>query len=390
MLIQTARQLAAFCETARKQSALFIDTEFVGEGRYYPDLGTIQVGIREQAVVIDPLALSDLSPLFVLLTDPAIEKVFHAATQDLAIFYRLIGQAVAPVFDTQIAAAMLGYDEQISFLNLVERATGTHLAKSHSFTDWLRRPLTPGQLDYALDDVRFLIPVYDYVVQELKKRDRLTWTRDEFLPLEDAARYRPADAHDLYLRIRGVERLRGKALGALRELVAWREEAARQQNLPTGRIARDEVLLELARHPRESVKELDDVRGLLPQQISRFGVGLISAAQRGSEKPSPRMNRQPSLPNNLEPTVDFLVLCLRSLAGEQEISAGLVATRSDLAELILHGDMADINLMRSWRREIIGEALLATLQGKATARILPDSRRVHLDWHEDCRFIGRC
>ncbi len=386
MLIQTESELTAFCAVARKQPALFVDSEFVGEGRYYPELGTIQVGIATEAVVIDPLAVSDLSALLSLFSNPEIVKVFHASTQDLAIFYRLCGRPVAPVFDTQIAAALLGYDEQISFLNLVERATGTHLAKSHGFTDWLRRPLTAGQLDYALDDVRYLVPVYEYVVRELERRDRLAWARDEFVLLENEARYRPADPQELYLRIRGVERVRGKALAALRELVAWREESAQQQNLPIGRIARDEVLLELARHPRNDVKELEEVRGLQPQQIARFGAGLISAAQRGSEKPSPRVSRSSSLPTTLEPTVDFLMLCLRSLAGEQEVSPGQVATRSELAELIVRGDQADIALMRGWRRKVFGEALLATLQGKATARVLPNNRRVHLDWHEDCRF----
>jgi len=386
MLIQTDSQLSAFCDAAKRQATLFLDTEFVGEGRYYPELGTIQAGIDGQAVVIDPITVRDLTPFFALLTDPGIEKVFHASTQDLAIFYRLLGCPVAPVFDTQIAAALLGYDEQISFLNLVERATGTHLSKSHGFTDWLRRPLTPGQIEYALDDVRYLIPVYEYVVRELKKRERLLWSREEFRPLEDPARYRQGNPDELYLRVRGVERLRGKTLGALRELVAYREETARQQNLPIGRIARDEVLVELARHPRTAVKELEEVRGLAPQQIARFGVGLISAAQRGSANPPPKVNRQPSLSNGLEPTVDFLMLCLRSLAGELEISPGLIATRADLAELIIDGHQADIPLMRGWRRKIIGEALLATLQGKATARILPDSRRVHLDWHADVRW----
>lgn len=383
MLIQTDSQLAAFCHAIHEQPALFIDTEFVGEGRYYPEVGTIQVGVYGQAALVDPLSVRDLSPLFALLLDPKIEKVFHAATQDLAIFYRLLGRPVAPIFDTQVAAALLGYDEQISFLNLVERATGTHLAKSHGFTDWLRRPLSEGQVEYALDDVRYLIPTYDFVVQELRKRNRLEWLREEFSPLEHPSRFRPADPHDLYLRIRGVERLRGKALGALRELVAWREETARTQNLPIGRIARDEVLLELARHPRNTTKELDEVRGLLPQQISRFGAGLIEAAERGSATPGPKISRQASLPNALEPTVDFLVLCLRSLAGEQEISPGLVATRSELSEVILRGDEADVSLMRGWRRQLIGDALLATLQGKATARILPGNRRVHLDWHMD-------
>ena len=176
--------------------------------------------------------------------------------------------------------------------NLVERATGTHLQKSHGFTDWLRRPLSPGQIEYALDDVRYLVPVYDHLVRELDARGRLEWAREEFRRLEDEKRYQPADPYDLYLRIRGVERMRGRTLAALRELAAWREETARAQNIPVGRVARDEVLIELARRPRNSVKELGEVRGLLPQQIERFGAAMIKVAQRSTEVPLLKCPRQ--------------------------------------------------------------------------------------------------
>ena len=163
---------------------IFLDTEFVGENRYYAELGSIQVAGGEQVALIDPLAIHDLSPFLALLTDTNILKVFHAAYQDLMIFYRMLGQSVAPLFDTQIAAALLGIDEQISFANLVERVTGEHLQKSHSFTDWLRRPLSPGQVEYALDDVRYLIPIYDAMARDLRASGRLEWAEEEFRRLE--------------------------------------------------------------------------------------------------------------------------------------------------------------------------------------------------------------
>ncbi len=382
MIIETAAQLHAFCDAARTEPALFVDTEFVGEGRYYPDLGAIQIATRTQAVLIDPLALPDLAPLHPLLIDPSIEKVFHAATQDLAIFYRILGQPVAPVFDTQIAAALLGYDEQISFANLVERTTHTHLHKSHGFTDWLRRPLSPGQLEYALDDVRYLVPVYDTLVRELDMRGRLAWAHEEFLRFTTPERFAPADPDELYLRIRGVERMGGQALAHLRALVAWREETARAQNIPTGRIARDEVLIEIARRPRQRVNELKDIRGITPPQIDRFGEGMLEAVRQAGNTPPPVPRRQPSLSPSMEPTVDFLVLCLRSLAADLHISPGVVATRGDLTALVMAGERADTPLMRGWRRAAIGDALLATLRGQATARILPGNRQVHLEWHE--------
>ncbi|MHB9024371.1 MAG: ribonuclease D [Armatimonadota bacterium] len=381
MIITTDSELIAFARALREFPAIFIDTEFVGEGRYYPDLGAIQVSAGEHIAIVDPLAVRDLAPLLSLLIEPGIEKVFHAASQDLAIFFRLLDQPVAPLFDTQVAAALLGYEEQISFGNLVERVTGVRLTKAHSFTDWLRRPLSPGQVAYALDDVRYLPQVYDRLTHELTELKRTAWAREEFSKLEEPAKYIPVNPHELYLRFRGVDRLNGQTLAALRELAAWREEHARALNIPTGKIARDEVLIELARHPHHSVKELRDVRGLTQQQIERFGAGLLAAAQQGTAAPRPSFRRPPPLPATLEATVDFLTLCLRSLASEEAVAPGLVATRGDLVALVLHGEKADIALMRGWRREAIGDALLATLDGKATARVIPESRRVHLEWH---------
>jgi len=381
MLIQTDEALAAYCEALRRFPAIFLDTEFIGEGRYYPEVGAIQVASSDGAAIIDPLAVSDLSPLLALLADPAMVKVFHAATQDLQIFYRLLGSPVRNIFDTQIAAALLGCEEQVSFLNLVERMTGMSLQKSHGFTDWLRRPLTLGQLEYALDDVRYLVPVHEALVKKLEERGRTEWAREEFDKLEDERRYAPADPYELYLRIRGVERIRGQALAILRELVAWREETAHARNMPPGRVARDEVLVELSRRPRQSVKELHEIRGLSAQQIERFGAGLIAAAQRGALAARPTPRRSPSLPSALEPTVDFLVFCLRSMASEQAVAPGLVATRSELVELVLREEKAEIQLLRGWRCAAFGDTLLATLEGKATARIIPATRQVHLDWH---------
>jgi ribonuclease D len=381
MVIDTYAQLVEFCALLRESPAVFLDTEFVSESRYYPELGTVQMGNFTHAAILDPLAVSDLSPLAELLVDPHVTKVFHAAVQDLFIFYRLFQQPVAPLFDTQVAASLLSGDEQISFGNLVERLTGTRLEKAHGFTDWLRRPLSPGQIEYALDDVRLLAPVYAAQMREMETRERTAWAREEFARMENPALYAPVDPQQQYLRIRGVDRVRGAALSALRELAAWREETARSANVPLGRVARDEVLIELARRPRQHVRELFEIRGLQAQQVERFGAGMIEAVNRGKHNPPPRQQRHGGLPPSLEPTVDFLVLCLRSLADELSVAPGAVATRGDLAALVMAGEKAEIPLMRGWRREALGDALLATLEGKATARILPGTRRVHLEWH---------
>ncbi len=385
MIVEKPPELAKLCSDLGGASVVYLDTEFVGEGRYYPEVGAIQIATDERAALIDPLAVGDLSPLFDVLLARDIEKVFHAGSQDLAIFFAIMGRPVAPVFDVQIAAALLGYEEQISLAKLVERVTKRRLRKSHAFTDWLRRPLTDRQVEYALEDVRCLAPVHDHLVQELSARGRLGWAREEFSGLERAARFAPADPREMFRQMRNVDRLNGEELSRLREIVAWREETARESNIPVRRICMDAVLMELARRPRDTIAALSEVRGLRPQQARRFGRGMIEALTRSADMPPPRLEKPTPLPQEMEPTVDFLVLCLRSLAAEKQISPGLLANRADLSAIVLHGEDARVPLLRGWRRKAVGEPLLATLQGRATARIDPDTQRVHLDWEEEAR-----
>jgi len=385
MIVERSPELTKLCSDLRGASVVYLDTEFVGEGRYYPEVGAIQIATDERAALIDPLAVGDLTPLFDVLLAHGIEKVFHAGGQDLAIFFAMMGRPVAPVFDVQIAAALLGYEEQISLANLVHRVTRQSLRKSHAFTDWLRRPLTDKQVEYALEDVRCLAPVHDHLVQELSARGRLPWAREEFSELERPARFAPADPRGMFRQMRGVERLTGEELPRLREIVAWREDTARELNIPTGRICMDAVLMELARRPRETVEALSQVRGLRWEQARRFGRGMVEALSRGADMPPLGLKKPTALPQEMEPTVDFLVLCLRSLCAEKQISPGILANRADLTAVVLYGEKARVPLLRGWRRKAVGEALLATLQGRATARIAPDTKRVHLDWKEDAR-----
>jgi ribonuclease D len=385
MIIEKSSELAKLCSSLGEASVVYLDTEFVGEGRYYPEVGAIQIATDERAALIDPLAVRDLTPLFDLLLARNIEKVFHAGSQDLAIFFEMMGRPVAPVFDAQIAAALLGCGDQLSLEKLIERVTKRSLRKSHAFTDWLRRPLTDKQVEYALEDVRQLAPVHDHLVQELSARGRLQWAREEFSSLEKVARFAPAVPREMFRQMRGVERLDGAELSRLREIVAWREETARELNLPPRRICMDAVLMELAHRPQNTIAALFEVRGLRLEQARRFGRGMIEALRRGADMPPPRLKHPTPLPQEMEPTVDFLVLCLRSLCAERQISPGLLANRDDLTDVVLYGEEARVPLLRGWRRKAVGEALLATLQGRATARISPDTQRVHLEWNEKAR-----
>ena len=382
IVIEKPAELVALCSDLCKASAVYLDTEFVGEGRYYPEVGAIQIATDERAALIDPLAVRDLSPLFDVLLAHGIEKVIHAGRQDLAIFFRMMGRPVAPLFDVQIAAALLGYEEQISLAKLVHRATQRSLRKSHAFTDWLRRPLTDKQVEYALEDVRCLAPVHDHLTRELGSRHRLGWAREEFGDLETAARFAP---RGMFRQMRGVERLTVEELSRLREIVAWREETARELNIPVPRICMDVVLVELARRPRDTIEALAEVRGLRSDQVRRFGRGMMEALSRGANTPPPRLERPPSLPQAMEPTVDFLVLCLRSLSAGKQISPGLLANRADLTAIVCYGEKARVPLLRGWRRKAAGEALLAALRGKVIARIVPDTQRVNLDCEEEAQ-----
>jgi ribonuclease D len=385
MIVDKPAELAALCADLGGASTVYVDTEFIGERRYYPVVGAIQVATETRAALVDPLALGDLRPLFEVLLAPGIEKVFHAGGQDLAIFFGLMGRPVAPVFDVQIAAALLGYEDQISLGKLVQRVTKQSLRKSHAFTDWQRRPLTEKQVEYALDDVRYLAPVHAHLVRELRSHGRLQWAREEFRHLEKASRFAPADPREVFRQFRRVERLRGEELSRLRELAAWREETARELNLPVPRICLDAVLMELACRPRQSIDALTEVRGLRVDQARRFGGGMIGALARADGAPPPELEKPASLPKELEPTVDFLVLCLRALSAEQRISSGLLANRADLAAVALHGEEARVPLLRGWRRKAVGEELLAALRGEATVRISPDTQRVHLEWEGQAR-----
>ncbi|HOC31331.1 MAG TPA: HRDC domain-containing protein [Armatimonadota bacterium] len=390
MLIETYHDLVAWCRDASSAPELFIDTEFIGEGRYYPMVGAIQVATRSEAVLVDPVRITNLDPLLELLARPDSVKVFHAASQDLGILYRMMDVPLAPVFDTQIAAALISSEEQIAFVNLVERITGQRLSKGHSFTNWLQRPLNEGQIQYALDDVRYLVPVYDEQKAKLEELDRAGWMREEMAAWERAETFEPTDPNEVYLRLRGVERLSGRVLAILQELAAWREETARNENIPLGRIARDEALIEMARRAPLEVKQLRDIRGLTGQQADRYGRDFIYAIAEGSRKPPVKPPPRLSFPFSLEPTVDFLVVCLRALCVEKSVASGMVATRSDLCRIAQKGLDADVSLTRGWRREAFGEPIMAVLDGCVTARVVPGKREVRLEWNGERTEVSPC
>ena len=388
MVIQTVRQLKEFCESLHDCHAIGIDTEFVGEGHYSPELGIIQVAARDRAAIVDPLAISDLSPLIPILTRSTTEKVVHAGLIDLRILFRSLGHTITPIFDTQIAAALLGFGDQLSLKNLTHQLLGIQLDKQERFTDWSRRPLSTAQVGYALNDVRWLVELRDKLTALLRNQSRLDWAMGEFRLLEDAQSVWGKDPVEVASHIHGADQLDREQTVRLVELISWREEVAQQRNIAMGRVARDEVLLELARRPRNSTRQLGEIRGLTPRQVAQFGDDLIKLLRcppsrldqaRGEAAFLGMAARVPPAPE-LELKVEFLSICLNVVAHQNSIARKMLASRDDLLALATHGAEAPVQLLQGWRRGLAGDKLLAVLAGGAEVRIDPEMRHVTVNW----------
>jgi ribonuclease D len=274
----------------------------------------------------------------------------------------------------------LGYGDQPSLRSLLEVILGEQLEKGHAFTDWLRRPLSSGQIEYALNDVRHLGRLYELLYKMLREAGRLEWAQEEFKLLETAERFLPIDDRQAYTLLKGAERLSQASLGLLQELASWRELKARRLNVPLGRIAIDPVLMELAMRPPSAVRQLAQMRGLNSRQAEEYGPEIIEALRRGVRNAPQAIKQADPFPAALEATVDFLSLCMRALAREQSISTGILANRSGLRLLVTLGENADIPLLRGWRRQSVGTALLSALQGDVAVSIVAATKQVNLQW----------
>jgi ribonuclease D len=382
--ITTPDALAAFCQSIRGARILALDTEFVGENSYFPKLEVIQIAVDGAAAVLDYPALRDLAPLFEVLYDPAVEKVFHSGSQDLEIFYNLSHRPLPTVFDTQVAAAVVGYGDSISYASLVERATGYHLKKLHTVTDWSRRPLSPSQLAYAVEDVTWLLPVYAHLVERLRKLGRLDWVREECRPLEGVPPKALIEDRERFRRVKDRHRLGPRELCVLRELAAWREAASRERNVPRLRVVSDEVLVEVARLAPARVEDLHTLRRLYPRVIERYGEAIVQAVQRGTATPEtdlPEHEKGRTL--RIRPGVpELLNGILRARAAERHIAPSLIATMRDL-ELLSHDprtpDARALPVMNGWRREMVGSELLDILEGRASIALEGRNGRIRVD-----------
>lgn len=370
LYIDTPAQLLELCDQIRGSSWLALDTEFAREKTYYPELCLLQLCNGEQAACVDPLRLADLTPLLEILMDPKVLKIFHAGRQDLEIFYHRWGRLPQPLFDTQIAAALLGLGDQIGYATLVQQLLGRELEKGHTRTDWARRPLDPEQLRYALDDVIYLGEIHQQLTTRLREQGRETWLQEEFRELADPVLYAIAPDR-MWQRIRGQQQLKGVQRAVLQTLAAWRERTAERANRPRRWLLKDEVLLELARRQPVDAKGLERIRGLEEGTVRRWGSELLQqiAAARALPKEQwpPAEKRAPRLTPQQEAIADLLMGCLRLAAEREGVVPSALTNRRELERLVT-GER-DLPILHGWRRALAGSELLQVLEGRAELRL---------------------
>jgi len=363
--ITTTEKLADACARLAAYPFVTVDTEFLRESTYYPVLCVTQMASTEESVVIDALAKGiDMAPFYQLMANEAVLKVFHAARQDIEIVWHRAGLIPHPIFDTQVAAMVLGYGDSISYEQLVQRITGDTLDKSHRFTDWTRRPLSEPQLAYAVSDVTHLRDVYLKLSADLARRGRTEWVFREMEVLTSPATYQlePEKAWErLKTRVR-----KPKELAVLMEVAAWREREAQARDVPRGRVLKDEVIGDIATHAPTTPEKLAHLRSI-PKgfERSRWGADIIAAVKRGLErdpKTLPRFERTASAPNGAA-TVELLKVLLRMISEKHGVAAKVIATVSDL-DRIAADDEADVPALKGWRRELFGDRALALKHGK--------------------------
>lgn len=367
MIIKEQQELEALCGRLAQNPYLTVDTEFLRDKTYYSRLCLIQLaGPGVEALAIDPIAHDlDLSPLWALMTTPEVVKVFHAARQDMEIFYQIMGALPAPIFDTQVAAMVCGHGDSIAYTALVKSITGRELSKGAQYTDWSRRPLNDKQLSYALDDVTHLRTVYEALERQLRAAGREDWVREEMAILTNPETYamRPEDA---WKRIK-IRSDKEEVLAALQALAAWREEDARTRNVPRGRIIKDETLADIALYLPRDVEGLSRIRSL-PPDLARGKVGgiilnVLDAARAQPKGNLPKRERREPLTKSQQAALEMLKLLLKINCTEADVATRLVASAEDLEALAAdHG--AAIPALHGWRRQVFGEDAIALLNGQ--------------------------
>lgn len=384
MYITDAKSLVKFAETISGSPVVAIDTEFMREKTYYARLCLIQVATPEVAAAIDPLAIADLGPLWDVLKQHSVMKVFHAGGQDIEILTREMGETPAPVFDTQTAATLAGHPSQVGYGQLVKAILGVDLDKGDTFTDWAARPLKDTQVEYALNDVRYLTEVYQRLHDELATAGRLAWLAEDFERMADPATYEVIP-EEQWRRVKRASSLDRKGLAVLRSVAAWREREAQRRDLPKRWVLGDESLVEVARRAPQDTKELGSIRGIGDRAVGRFGSGIIEAVNEGlatpeAERPQLAKRRRPA--KGAAQLADLMGVLVRVRAREHGVAPTLLATRDDL-ESFADGETDENPLMTGWRHTLVGAELEALVRGELSLRV--DDGKVVVERADRCQ-----
>lgn len=368
--IANQENLVAFVERAMRSSVLAIDTEFLREKTYYAKLCLIQLATDDEAVIVDPFSVGDLGALKPVLENESVVKLFHAGSQDLEILLREVGVLPRPIFDTQVAAALLGHTQQIGYAALVGTECGVTLKKIDSFTDWSRRPLSESQLEYAADDVLYLPRMYARMRAQLERKGRLSWLDRDFKEMSDPAKY-ATDERSRYRRLKRVSQLSRRQLSAAREVTAWRELEAQRRDVPRKWVITDEQIVEACKREARSIDELFMVRGMsdkLSTREARAVVSLMGSALDAPPDSWPDVDRCSKNEPNVDAQVDMMTAVVRLRAKESGVAFPTLASHDDLAR-VARGYRDNIDLLRGWRRSLVGEELLELLEGKLSLRL---------------------
>ena len=380
-LIATTQDLADVCQRLALHPYITVDTEFLRETTFWPKLCVVQLASEDEAVAVDALAEGlDLSPLFALMADQKVVKVFHAARQDVEIFWHLAKLIPVPLFDTQVAAMVCGFGDQVSYSELVQTLTKVALDKSSRFTDWSRRPLSAAQVDYAIADVTYLRDVYGLLRQKLERTGRLSWLDDELAQLTSPSTYQqhPEDAWERFrARVR-----KPRDLAVLMEIAAWREAEAQSRDVPRSRVLKDDILVEIALAAPRSPEALSNLRSFpRGMENSRAGTQILAAIEQGlARDPAtlPKLERERR--SNGGATVELLKVLLRQVSEAHSVAAKMIATVDDL-DAIACDDRAAVASLTGWRYAIFGEKALELKHGRL-ALTIEKGKVITLEWQE--------
>ncbi|TPQ27023.1 ribonuclease D [Methylomonas koyamae] len=365
-------QIADLCRQIANEPWIALDTEFLREKTYYPKFCLLQIAAPGWVACVDPLAVGDLSELFDAIYAPNIVKVLHSCRQDLEIFYQITGKIPGPIFDTQIAAPLLGFQENPGYAMLVSSFLNVNLSKAHTRTDWSERPLSADQIQYAADDVIYLCKIYTMMCEQLAKLGRLNWLESDFALLNNPELYQ-LSPENAWLKIRGKNKLTGKQLSIMQSLSEWRERSAQQENKPRNWLMQDDLLLELAKLQPVTLAELGKIRNINERTVNRYGKTLCSLIDEARQRPpKPIADKDHAFKKNQqhEAILDVLSAVVRIRAEENSLNPVILASRKDLEQL-LFGD-EDCLLLQGWRYNMAGRELQGLLNGDYSLSLKPE------------------